>query len=83
MRIDCPFCGERDTQEFVFRGDAVPTRPPDGDDTFAYVYLRNNPAGPMTELCYHAFGCRNWLAVTRDTQTHQVASVTLAGARAP
>ena len=27
MRIPCPFCGERDGAEFVYRGDASPVRP--------------------------------------------------------
>lgn len=27
MRINCPFCGERDSSEFTYLGDAEPTRP--------------------------------------------------------
>ena len=50
MRIPCPFCGSRDSREFVSRGDAAPVRPT-GDDAAAmvdYLYLRDNPAGEFT-----------------------------------
>jgi heterotetrameric sarcosine oxidase delta subunit len=80
MRISCPFCGERDSAEFVYRGDAGPRRPEGGDAEafFDYVYLRDNPAGPMRETWHHAQGCRNWLVVTRDTATHEVHGAILA-----
>ena len=72
MRIPCPFCGDRDAGEFVYRGDASPTRPEADEDFYAYVYLRDNPAGPMREHWYHAQGCRNWLTVVRDTTSHEI-----------
>jgi methylglutamate dehydrogenase subunit B len=83
MRIKCPYCGERDASEFTYRGDAAPKRPaPDGDNAQAafadYVYLRDNPAGPLSELWYHRAGCRSWLVVTRDTRTHAIANAVLA-----
>jgi heterotetrameric sarcosine oxidase delta subunit len=79
MRIPCPYCGSRDIQEFVYRGDAAPTRPAEDDDAFFdYVYLRDNVAGSMREHWYHAQGCRNWLVVTRDTVTHDIAGAALA-----
>lgn len=80
MRIDCPYCGSRDSGEFVQRGDAAPRRPgPEaGEAAFAdYVYLRDNPAGLLRELWYHASGCHSWLVVTRDTRTHIVVGVVL------
>jgi len=85
MRIPCPYCGERDSGEFVSRGDAAPQRP-DADaglEAFCdYVYLRDNPAGAISELWYHASGCRNWLTVERDTLTHRVSGAALTkGAR--
>jgi sarcosine oxidase subunit delta len=85
MRIPCPFCGDRDAQEFVYRGDASPARPvattvetEAAADFHAYVYLRDNPAGPLREHWYHAQGCRNWLVVTRDTRTHEISAAALA-----
>ena len=78
MRIPCSFCGARDIQEFVYRGDAAPQRPTGEDAFYAYVYERDNPAGPMRELWYHAQGCRNWLIITRDTRTHEVTGAVFA-----
>lgn len=83
MRIPCPFCGARSSAEFVYHGDAAPKRPDPASETaqaqfFDYVYLRDNPAGPMQELWYHASGCRSWLIVTRDTRTHEIADAKLA-----
>ena len=85
MRIPCPFCGPRDSREFVTRGDAAPVRPaPEAGDAAMhdYVYLRDNPAGEITEWWYHASGCRQWMRVTRDTLTHKVTGAVLAGSAA-
>jgi sarcosine oxidase subunit delta len=82
MRIPCPFCGPRDSQEFVYRGDASCTRPDpaDGEEAFFdYVYLRDNVAGEMREHWYHASGCRNWIEVARDTRTHAIFGSSFAG----
>ncbi len=78
MRIPCPFCGDRDSQEFVYRGDARPVRPPADDDFHDYVYLRENPAGLLDEHWYHAQGCRMWIVVTRDTRTHAISAASFA-----
>ncbi len=85
MRIPCPHCGERDVQEFFFRGDASKTRPDgmaaDRFEMFDYVYLRDNPAGLHKEFWYHAAGCHAWLVVTRDTRTHAIRDVACARSR--
>jgi sarcosine oxidase subunit delta len=84
MRIPCPFCGPRDSQEFVYRGDASRTRPdPAGGEEafFDYVYLRDNVAGEMREHWYHASGCRNWIEVSRDTRTHAIFGSSFPGGR--
>lgn len=78
MRIPCPYCGDRDVQEFVYRGDAAVQRPDDDAGFYDYAYLRDNPAGVMREHWYHAQGCRQWLTVTRDTRSHEIASAVLA-----
>ena len=83
MRIPCPFCGDRDALEFVYRGDAAPQRPTDEAGVYDYVYIRDNLAGPMREHWYHAQGCRQWLEVARDTRTHRISEVRLAKAAAP
>lgn len=81
MHIPCPYCGERDFHEFVYRGDARPVRPqPEApfEAMFEYVYIRENPAGPLLEHWYHAHGCRQWIVVERDTRTHQIVQPTSA-----
>ena len=81
MRITCPFCGARDQSEFSYLGDAMVARPAataDADATFAYVYLRDNPAGEHRERWYHGQGCRAWLEVTRDVRSHAISAVEVA-----
>jgi methylglutamate dehydrogenase subunit B len=83
VRIDCPFCGERGNEEFVYLGDAAVTRPdPDRADAAPaftdYVYLRDNLRGVHRELWYHAAGCHGWLVVTRDTMSHEIKRVEFA-----
>ena len=87
MRIQCPHCGLRSHEEFVYEGDATRQRPDAtaADVTTAfqdYVYLRDNPAGLHRELWFHAAGCHAWLVVARDTRTHAIHSVVTARERA-
>jgi sarcosine oxidase subunit delta len=85
MRIDCPYCGERNASEFLYKGDASVKRPqtPDPDAFFEFVYVRQNAAGPMKEFWFHAGGCRSWLIVTRNTLTHEITGVEAARAARP
>jgi len=83
MLIECPHCGKRPIEEFTFLGDAAPTRPESFDPSnteqwLHYVYLRNNTRGLFYEYAHHAGGCRVWLVVTRNTQTHEVFATTTA-----
>lgn len=80
MRLTCPICGERDSREFSYLGDAVlMDRPSGGADAFhAYVHIRENAAGETAELWHHAFGCSAWLKIRRDTVSHEVIRVELA-----
>ena len=78
MRIPCPHCGERASEEFSYLGAADPVRPPPDAGAEAwhdYVYLRDNPAGALREFWHHVHGCRRWLVVTRDTRTHAISAV--------
>ena len=78
MRFTCPYCGERDHQEFTYRGDATALRPDLGNDSIddhnSYVFDRANPDGPHIELWNHTSGCRTHLIVERNTVTHEVIS---------
>jgi len=81
LRIDCPFCGERDHDEFTYGGDATVERPAlddrDPERWHDYVFLRRNPKGPHREFWQHVLGCRAWLIVERDTATHEILGVAM------
>jgi methylglutamate dehydrogenase subunit B len=88
MRVNCPFCGDRDVSEFHCLGGKAPARPdPRAADAVAqfadYVYLRDNAAGLHEELWYHGFGCRAWLIVERNTLTHEISGVRTASGEEP
>jgi sarcosine oxidase subunit delta len=72
LRIPCPRCGQRPSEEFTYGGELRPLEAEDPAAEFARVYLRDNVAGPRTERWFHAFGCRRWLTVTRDTRTNRI-----------
>ena len=84
MIINHPLLGPRDSQEFVYLGDAALMNRPDGMAEGAlaafidFAYLRDNPAGLHRELWYHEQGDRSWLVVTRNTVTHEITNVELA-----
>jgi heterotetrameric sarcosine oxidase delta subunit len=83
LRINCPFCGERDHSEFTYGGDATVVYPALDAPLEAWidaVYVRANPKGPHRERWHHSDGCRLWLIVERDTLTHEITSVTPARA---
>jgi UDPglucose--hexose-1-phosphate uridylyltransferase len=39
---------------------------------FARLYLRENVAGVQEERWFHAYGCRRWLTLRRDTTTNRI-----------
>jgi heterotetrameric sarcosine oxidase delta subunit len=75
LLIPCPWCGPRAQTEFTYGGDATLQRPGLDASTeawVAFVYQRDNPAGPHDELWLHSAGCRQWFRVRRDTRTHEI-----------
>lgn len=78
IRINCPFCGERDHAEFSYGGDAsieYPALDAPVEDWVKAVYERENIRGRQFETWHHQFGCRMWIIVERDTMTHEIHSV--------
>jgi len=80
LRIPCPFCGEREEDEFVYGGDAKRVRP--GDPTSMdsnswtdYLYNATNTKGEALEWWWHAQGCTKWFQITRNTVTHLITPV--------
>jgi sarcosine oxidase, subunit delta len=75
--IACPWCGPRDQSEFAYGGEAHIARPlnPDAlsDAEWAdYLFIRRNPKGRHLEQWGHAYGCRKWFNVERDTVTYRI-----------
>jgi heterotetrameric sarcosine oxidase delta subunit len=74
MMVPCPWCGPRDAGEFRQAGEVVP-RPDPAEATpeqwRAYLYLRANAWGWVTETWYHRMGCRRYVVLERHTETHE------------
>jgi sarcosine oxidase subunit delta len=80
LLIPCPWCGPRDEVEFHYGGEARIARPADpgalDDAAWAeYLFMRNNPKGPLAERWVHSAGCRRWFNLVRDTATHRILAV--------
>jgi heterotetrameric sarcosine oxidase delta subunit len=74
--IHCPWCGDREEDEFSYGGQAhvaYPADPTALDDErwAAYLYVRDNHRGPFLERWCHGAGCRRWFNAARDTATHR------------
>ncbi len=84
MLIPCPVCGPRDHEEFAYGGDATVARPTIAEQSATawatFVYDRTNPKGAHQEHWHHVHGCRQWMVVSRDTETHAVTGARLIGA---
>ena len=79
LRIDCPFCGLRNHDEFTYLEDGSVKMPAlantDKNAWYEAVFLRENPRGAHIEDWHHTQGCRMVLRVKRDTLTHKINSV--------
>ncbi len=75
-RIDCPWCGARDENEFTWGGEAHIARPDPAtcSDTQwrDYLFMRRNPRGVHHERWCHTCGGGQWFHLARDTVTHRV-----------
>ena len=82
IKIPCPWCGQRDHDEFDYRApDNVRYPSLENEDLSAWyeaVYLRDNPKGTHRELWQHTRGCRLWIVLERNTLTHEISSVEIA-----
>ena len=79
IQITCPYCGPRSGVEFTFERPMeaiVPLGAPT-EEAMARLYTRDNPRGLSWELWRHAYGCRAWIGVRRDTATHEIVEVSL------
>ncbi len=74
LRIDCPNCGRRNLDEFVY--GEIPVTPDHIAGRFERdldrVFMHDNPAGAVVERWFHVYGCRRWTTVRRDTTNDQL-----------
>ncbi len=80
LLIPCPYCGPRNDAEFAPGGEAHIERPVDpqavSDQQWGeYLYFRKNQKGGQLERWFHAYGCRRWFNVARDSVTHEIKAV--------
>ena len=74
IRITCPNCGTRPIQEYIY-GEIhnVPDSITDVDARdLDRVFMHDNPEGPTSERWFHAYGCRRWLTLRRDTRDDKI-----------
>jgi sarcosine oxidase, subunit delta len=88
LLIDCPWCGEREEDEFTYGGQADVLHPADPealeDDAWArYLFVRDNPAAEWSERWFHAAGCRRWFRAVRDTRDNRFLMTAPLGPTAP
>lgn len=86
LKIDCPWCGDRDETEFTFGGQTGIVRPlPEAQISDAqwadYLYLRDNTKGLQHERWRHSYGCRQWFNIERHTLSHEITAVYKIGER--
>ena len=84
MLIPCPVCGLRDHERVHLwrrRHDRAPGNSPMPTRRAGRTMstTARNPRGPHTEYWHHVHGCRQWMVVERDTQTHDVSGARLIG----
>ena len=73
LKIPCPNCGLRPYTEYTFGGELRPLDAAgDREADFRRVYLRENAPGPQRERWFHAYGCRRWLTLRRDTVNNRI-----------
>ena len=78
MRLQCPYCGVRELDEFEFRRiveDPQPEEPGGNEAAYSELYERTNRVDSSREYWQHARGCRAWLVVHRNPSTADVLEV--------
>lgn len=76
IRLNCPHCGERNSQEFRYGGEYNPRPKSPGsvsqEEWTDYLYLQENKLGVQKEWWYHRAGCQAWFLAERHTGTLEV-----------
>jgi sarcosine oxidase subunit delta len=79
LLIACPVCGPRSGAEFTFERpvESIVPLAASPQEAMSRLYTRDNPRGPSFELWRHAYGCRAWLTIERDTASHAITATAL------
>ena len=74
IHIHCPNCGSRPLEEFLYNEVLrVPEEITDPDERdLDRGFMHENPEGPVVERWFHAYGCRRWTTVRRDTRSDEI-----------
>lgn len=77
--INCPHCGERSEDEFVYGGDVLHRRPENpasmSDAEWCdYIYTVPNTKGWAEEHWWHVRGCQRWITVHRNSADNALRS---------
>jgi heterotetrameric sarcosine oxidase delta subunit len=77
LLINCPHCGPRNSDEFVYNGERVPRPGSDADPAVwrNYLYIRTNASGWQSERWFHVSGCRRFLLIERNLDSNEIRSV--------
>jgi heterotetrameric sarcosine oxidase delta subunit len=72
--IPCAHCGVRPIEEFLY--GEVPAPPASLVDADARDldrgFMHDNAEGLVAERWFHAFGCRRWVSIRRDTRSDEI-----------
>ncbi|MDH4279101.1 MAG: sarcosine oxidase subunit delta [Acidimicrobiia bacterium] len=74
LLVPCPHCGPRNAADLRYVGETTARPDPTAVEPEAwrgYLYLRDNPAGRLTEMWYCRSGCRRYFTLERDTVTNE------------
>lgn len=74
IRVPCPHCGPRNSDEFSYIGEQK-KRPVSNSSPVEwrkYLYAKANPAGWTTEQWYHSAGCGKFIVAERHTVTNEI-----------
>lgn len=74
IEILCRNCGSRPIEEFLY-GEipVIPQSSTDPDERdLQRAFFHENVEGPVIERWFHAYGCRRWTTIERDTRSDHV-----------
>lgn len=75
--INCPHCGERTEEEFLYGGDVEHRRPANpsamsDSEWNDYIYCVPNTKGWASEHWWHARGCSRWIVIQRNSINNEL-----------